>query len=1678
MIDQTMQRDARVEEDQERENQTDKLIKNYEHYKDKLLQVTQRNRSVLLKKIYTRHNFDLSTLEEFKQGISKKIVSRAIKSISMTVSGRRNDGMTQNILLDSIVSDEADAARAKLKALSRNLAQIEEETGQQTGYLGFPFLQGHIDADFYIRGPLMLFPISLHRKRQARNGGWFIRFENSRPIINGALIAALRKKAGYAIPDDYAETFDELVEDIADAVKYDMEAYLFEKINSWIKKLIRVDETKNMLQTKPINALSRDDIGELEMQPFHLVSYVVIGNFPQADNKIYDDYNQMIKDAPGLDVGVVGKLIDVDDLSKKQADSSYSQTAIDQINDIEINTILPSDSSQDEVILESKKADLTVVRGPPGTGKSQVIVNLISDALTNNKKILVVCQKRAALEVVKQRLDQVDIGRYVVFLEKELEDRTRMYESMYNLIEEEPLTKPDSAAALSDVSSRIDKHVEHLYNFGKALRRKHFGGISAHSLYSMADGNYRPVLDLKAMGLNVDWPNIKPYLQKIKDIAPPFKKFENDSHPWFGRKSFENLNIVKRSRMEAGLQNLINQISGCLLADDAEKQHMLQSAFDEYTGSFASLKKQNQKLSKNIGDILETEITFQFISGSFDGIKNGIEFWDVFPKLLDAFEDETRKKLLSMTSNTRALASYLSNMKNSLEKFDAVWSQKNDFVVLGSAKMQKTSNELEKLADLLPDCLLTDSSDRQYELQRLFDAYMYDSGFLKSERKKASKKIEAILGTKATYEFVSENVKGVENGIKFWRIFSDMLDAFDYKKQKKMTAMISDPQRLKFYLADMKDSLEGIGTVWFGRKHIYNSNLASRKQLIYKLQKLVELAPRCILAENAQEQSRLQNLFDTYRNDSGFFKSKRKNASKEIENILGREVTKKFVDKNAKSIENGIEFWRIFSDKFEILDNQTYEKISAMATDAKSLAAHLSKMRSSLENFDAAWPGLKNTGDIDTVIKNNLWKMLNRLIQLTPECVLAGCAEEQRSLKSLYEKYQTNFESLSSADKRLYGIIYNITGTKATDEFVSENIDGVKKGVEFWKTFPDLLDFFDDVRQKNLRTMTSDPESLKSRLSMMKASLDEFDAMQELDKKKNGSYDDIFQMLSHAKPRLSIDDDWYENIRQEIYTYWLSEIEQKDPILKGDPISNYRQHKRDLAKLLDKKRKIVKTKIQHDIESTIELGEIYRAKSDENRRWKELSRELKRKRKVKPVRALFQKYHDLLFGIAPCWLASPESVSKVFPLERKLFDLVIVDEASQLAVERAMPFLYRARRAVIAGDEKQLPPFDLFQIREEDLDDDEDERIVEEKSLLDLAKVNYKTINLAWHYRSQYQDLINFSNHAFYEGSLNVAPNIIGAPTSPPIRWIRCNGIWIKNQNHVEADRVVDEIKSVWKSKTRKYPSIGIITFNERQQELIKDVIEKRLDFDPEFAKLHELAHGDGEKSNSLFVKNIENVQGDERDVIIFSIGYAKDADGMFANRFGTINRKGGENRLNVAITRARAKMIVVSSIDPLDIKPTLTNIGPQRFRQFLQYAKTTDSCDKSGQKEILHEVNPDMRRVRKSKNSLFDSDFEKQVYEKLTQCGHTVVTQIGQSGYRIDLAVVHPHDKSKYILGIECDGATFHSAKSVKERDVMRQKFLEGKGWKIERIWSRNWWKNPNREIERINAKIAELAA
>ncbi len=405
---------------------------------------------------------------------------------------------------------------------------------------------------------------------------------------------------------------------------------------------------------------------------------------------------------------------------------------------------------------------------------------------------------------------------------------------------------------------------------------------------------------------------------------------------------------------------------------------------------------------------------------------------------------------------------------------------------------------------------------------------------------------------------------------------------------------------------------------------------------------------------------------------------------------------------------------------------------------------------------------------------------------------------------------------------------------------------------------------------------------------------------------------------------------------------WIDHIEVKFPVLRKASTMYIDELEQDLIWHIQEKLSIsAEIVLMNCREQTYNSVEYNRLNNRVT--YRDLQHQVTKKRKIWPIRRLFESYAQEIFQLVPCWLASPETVSALFPME-SVFDLVIFDEASQCFAEKGLPAMLRGRQVVIAGDDQQLRPFDLYQPR---LEIEEDELTeLEVESLLDLCKNQLLNVPLKGHYRSQSFDLIAFSNKHFYQDKLYMLPAYELAKNAiPGINYIKVEGTWKHQTNPVEAERVVLLLEEL----SQKYPqqSIGIITFNAKQQHLIYDLIDYRN------------AKSEGSPiMNLAFVKNIENVQGDECDQLIFSIGYAPDDKGKLQMQFGSLNQVGGANRLNVAITRARQAIHLVTSIWPEQLQVAgAKNDGPKLLKEYLAFAKSvsegTFSPDSSVNTEI-----------------------------------------------------------------------------------------------------------------------------
>jgi superfamily I DNA and/or RNA helicase/very-short-patch-repair endonuclease len=521
--------------------------------------------------------------------------------------------------------------------------------------------------------------------------------------------------------------------------------------------------------------------------------------------------------------------------------------------------------------------------------------------------------------------------------------------------------------------------------------------------------------------------------------------------------------------------------------------------------------------------------------------------------------------------------------------------------------------------------------------------------------------------------------------------------------------------------------------------------------------------------------------------------------------------------------------------------------------------------------------------------------------------------------------------------------------------------------------------------------------------------------------------------------------------------HWLDLCYSERPVLAKFQPTRHEQIIREFRILDDKVIELAKQRLRHNLCRT----------RDKQLNSSELQEELLilqkqiRARSKLPLRKLFKHVPNVIKSIKPCFMMSPLSVAQFVDSTSEPFDLVIFDEASQITSEDAVGSIVRGRQLAVVGDTKQLPPTNFFatQLADEGATgataDERDElQIVDLSSVLDNCLASRFTVRrLKWHYRSRHESLIAFSNSEFYKGDLFTFPGPDTGVADRGLSFQHVKGVYQGSGiNPVEAQAVADAVCQ----HIKEFPelTLGVGTFNVKQQTLIRDELDKRRRDDPSleffFAK-----KGEGE----FFVKNLENIQGDDRDVIFLSITYGPGQDGQVRHNFGPINGENGWRRLNVILTRAKLRLKVFSSMKAEDIEPArASSVGASHLRAFLRFAEGG----------VLNASHVGYR-------ALIESPFERAVHDELTKVGLRLVPQVGQAGYKIDFGVLHDELPGRYLAGIECDGATYYSAATARDRDRLRYKVLEGLGWKLIRIWSTDWYHNKEAQIKRVLEFLSE---
>ena len=449
-----------------------------------------------------------------------------------------------------------------------------------------------------------------------------------------------------------------------------------------------------------------------------------------------------------------------------------------------------------------------------------------------------------------------------------------------------------------------------------------------------------------------------------------------------------------------------------------------------------------------------------------------------------------------------------------------------------------------------------------------------------------------------------------------------------------------------------------------------------------------------------------------------------------------------------------------------------------------------------------------------------------------------------------------------------------------------------------------------------------------------------------------------------------------------------------------------------------------------------------------------LRKAIKSQRRAMPIRKLFNEIPVLLRRMCPCMLMSPISVAQYIDPSFPKFDLVIFDEASQLPTGESVGALARGENVIVVGDPKQLPPTSFFMTNQHD---EENIEVEDMESLLDdCLALSMPQNHLLWHYRSRHESLIAYSNMTYYDNKLYTFPSPNDRVSE--VKWVYVEGQYDRGktkQNRAEAEAVVEEILRRLRDEELRKNSIGVVTFSSVQQELIDDLMQEALHKEPELEQYCVNVE------EPLFIKNLENVQGDERDVILFSVGYGPDASGKVAMNFGPLNQDGGWRRLNVAISRSRKSMMIYSSFRPekLDLSRTAA-AGIIGLKGFLEFAARG--------KNALYQ-SADTIKLR-------NSDVAKSIVARLKETGYNADLDIGTSEYKIDIGVMDPENPDQYCLGILLDGENYMAAATARDRNLGQPSVLKGLGWNLHRVWTLDWLDTPEREFAKIEDAIKRI--
>jgi len=1476
--------------------------------------------------------------------------------------------------------------------------------------------------------PLMLLPVNL--KMKAGNRGYSLSIRDDDAQINITLIEFLKQNFGMEIPG-----------------------------------LDPIPRDDHGLDVEKILAIFRHAI--LNKDGWDIAPIVCIGNFAFSQFVMWNDLHSRAEELEKNKIvnALISGVVDWENNVPKdvEAQDAYLPVSVD--------------ASQLRAINMAANDVSFVLHGPPGTGKSQTITAMIANALAKGKTVLFVAEKMAALNVVQKRLEALGIGDFCLELHSNKAVKKNILEKLKRTID---ITVWGMKTDYDQQIEKLHQKREALDTYVKSLHKEQYYGISVRD----ALDQYETI------------PDNGVFLRFSREFLESIRKDSFSEHRKLIEAYIENLSLIGDPKKHPfyGVQK--TEYSQSLKFNVEEKTDLLYRAIREIKGI----------LREFIGytdiDTPISESEWKYLQEIIDGISNPVDIPEfvlntsdtdaLFNRLIAYVAAKQQYTEISKKVNSLWTDEFISG---DISKYKALYISAQNEIEDKRCELAKIpyvdSFDCEKIYEIVCDETFSIETikEKKNAFLSLINTLKQDvEEFISYITVPTPVKAKEWIDLQTLYLYLSNPIaipNMILNASSIDEVFAQPIDYLrkkaEFEEKKAYIDVLWNPSFIAMDMSRYQAKYDEAGKKFIGKKKAYDQ-LAAELKAFAKFEVIVEQIPLRLAEVIAFKEE--QKKFEELSNSLPFEWRAVIEQNPIVEKLIEyKEYCRTQIANNKSEIDLVNRLKANNTYELAVKAGEKYNASIAKVMKANDEMGALLKL-SAIPCMDD-WVGVKialiKVVEYCIMACETTNKVVDSLApysvsKINTETILADL-EEVNTLKEIKAKYDEASRDMS--DDLLNAVVdydtveklselinycqiqlnengdviricsklksngtYDttvelgqklISGIKNTDQLCLEigELIGIKVGITGKDWIADREQYITLI-ENNLPKIKDWTNYCASVAACRTAGLDEIIERAEGGLATDKLQDVYFKSIYRALAMRTIEKEAALN------NFTGISFEQK--------IKEYKQLEEELISLTKEE---MYYKLTHNLPTPYqspvtskELAILRKAITSNGRGMS--------------IRSLFDQIPHILTRLCPCMLMSPISVSQYLSTDCDLFDIVVFDEASQLPTCKAVGVLGRGKNAVIVGDPNQMPPTSFFagnMIDEDSLDIEDLDSILD-----DCLALGMPSAHLKWHYRSEHESLIAFSNHEYYDDSMLTFPTINDRECR--IKLVTVNGCYRRKEgrkNIEEATVVVNEIKRRYESEKLRGKSIGVVTFNIDQQKVIREMLEEECSKDLKFA---EWARLDDENSDdNLIVKNLENIQGDERDIIMFSIGFGPDEEGKLSMNFGPLNKDGGWKRLNVAVSRAKSEMIIFSSMNPEMIDTSRTKAkGVWGLRAFLEYAKTGVMLSES---------------YNVSKNAC--KGIANKIASEIENAGYTVSKNLGHSAFKIDIAVVNPYDDEEYLMGILLDGDSYKQAERTKDREVSQLEVLESHGWYIHRVWTLDWWDNSEKEMEKIFKQLEE---